>query len=66
MKLMRLKKIGIVFAFIVLYLVTSVPLGMFLYTLKSELGLNVFKKTGYHGYVNCLVEQLEKIDDVEE
>jgi len=63
---MRLKKIGIVFTFIVIYLITSVPLGMFLYTLKSELGLNVFKKTGYHGYVNCLVEQLEKVDNGEE
>jgi len=52
-----MKKTMIVFLCVVLYLVTSVPVGLFLYSAKSEYGIDVFKRTGFHGYLSCLQEQ---------
>ena len=43
--------------FVVLYLATSVPVGLFIYSLKSDAGLNIFSKTGFHSYMFCLKEQ---------
>ena len=45
----------------VFYLVTSVPVGLFLYSMKSDMGINVFEKTGFHSYVQCLREEAYKI-----
>ena len=44
-----------------LYLVTSVPVGLFLYSMKSDMGINVFEKTGFHSYVQCLREEAYKV-----
>lgn len=44
----------------ILYAVTSVPVGLFIYSLKSDLGINVFSKTGYHSYVQCLRQEAYK------
>lgn len=46
--------------FLLLYLISTVPVGLFLYSLKSESGINIFSKTGYHAYVYCLKEQISK------
>tara|TARA_R110001592_G_scaffold16881_3_gene71423 strand:- start:36260 stop:36517 length:258 start_codon:yes stop_codon:yes gene_type:complete len=56
-----LKKLILVVVFTIVYLVSSVPVGLFLYSLKSDIGINVFSKTGFHSYVQCLREQAYKI-----
>ena len=59
----RARKVLFVLVGVVLYLVTSVPVGLFIYTAKSELGIDVFEKTGFHGYLSCLQSQSELIVD---
>lgn len=58
----------LVVLFIALYLITSVPVGLFLYSMKSDLGINVFSKTGFHAYMHCLRQEAYKIKlhDVQE
>ena len=53
-----MKKIAIILCIFVLYLVTSVPVGLFLYSLKSDNGINIFSKTGFHSYMYCLEQQV--------
>jgi len=53
------KKLFIFLLLGVIYLVSSVPIGLFLYSLKSEAGINVFSNTGFHSYMSCLKEQVE-------
>ena len=48
---------------LVLYLVSSVPVGLFLYSLKSNMELNIFSKTGFHGYMSCLKKQADIINE---
>lgn len=56
-------KRGFIFLLLLaLYLVTSVPVGLFLYSLKSNAGINVFSKTGFHSYMHCLQEQAYLIE----
>jgi len=55
------KKILIVSVILVLYLASTVPVGLFLYSLKSSYGINVFSETGYHSYTNCLQQEAKKI-----
>ncbi|MGH1375144.1 MAG: hypothetical protein ACRBCK_02245 [Alphaproteobacteria bacterium] len=59
MTIKRKITIGVVAFFI--YLLSTIPVGLFLYSLKTESGLNVFSKTGFHSYVYCLQEQVEAI-----
>ena len=49
-------------AFGLFYLVTVVPVGLFLYSLKSNNGVNVFSKGGYHTYLKCLAVSVELMD----
>ncbi|HBR68869.1 MAG TPA: hypothetical protein DEA55_05790 [Rhodospirillaceae bacterium] len=59
----KLIKRTVLFAvFLGLYLASSVPVGLFLYSLKSDIGLNVFSKTGFHSYLHCLREEAHKIE----
>ena len=55
----KLLFVGLVLVF---YVVTAVPLGMLVYSVKSELGWNVFKNTGYHGLLACLQQEAAKIE----
>lgn len=57
-----IKKLTFGLIFLGLYLVTSIPVGLFLYSLKSDAGINVFSKTGFHSYIYCLEEQASKIN----
>ena len=52
--------------FLVIYLVTSVPVGLFLYSLKSNANIDVFSKTGFHSYLYCLKEQASLADGKDE
>ena len=40
----------------VLYLISTVPVGMTLYAIKSEMGWNIFKQGGFHTLASCLHE----------
>jgi hypothetical protein len=43
------------FAFLLaLYLVSTVPVGLFLYSLKTDSGVNIFAEGGFHAYMQCL------------
>lgn len=58
-----LKKLAFYTLLFLVYLVSTVPVGLFLYTLKSDqLGINIFSKTGFHAYLQCLQEQAYKIE----
>jgi hypothetical protein len=39
---------------LVLYLASTVPVGLFLYSLKTDSGVNIFKEGGFHAYMRCL------------
>lgn len=47
-------RIGLWGLLLALYLASTVPVGLFLYSLKSNVGLDVFKKGGFHAYMQCL------------
>lgn len=38
----------------VVYLASTVPVGLFLYSIKSKVGLDLFKGGGFHAYMQCL------------
>ena len=64
-----MKKFLIIMGCLVLYLATCVPVGLFLYSLKSESGIDVFEKTGFHGFMRCLESEGRKAfggDDIGE
>lgn len=50
--------------FILFYIVTVMPVGLFVYALKSERNINVFEKTGFHAYLACLDRESRKIEAV--
>jgi hypothetical protein len=39
---------------LVLYLASTVPVGLFLYSLKTDSGVNIFAEGGFHAYMRCL------------
>ena len=52
-----------ILGFFVVYVVSAVPLGLFVYTLKKDFGWNVFNKGGIHSYFYC-VRHSFKADDL--
>lgn len=38
------------------YILTAMPVGLMLYIIKSEVGINLIRIGGYHRYVSCLSE----------
>ena len=43
------------YAFLTLvYLVSTVPVGLFLYSIKTEIGLDIFRPGGFRAYIQCL------------
>ena len=56
-----IRKTLFVMIFITLYLVSTVPVGLFIYSVKSDIGINVFSHTGFHSYMQCLREQAYKV-----
>jgi hypothetical protein len=57
-----LRRAGLYAFFVALYLVSTVPVGLFLYSLKTEVGLDIFKHGGYHAYVQCLRQSFPLTD----
>lgn len=50
----------IIFCFF-LYLASTVPIGLFLYSLKTNSDIDLFKSTGFHGYLTCLQSEGKKV-----
>ena len=48
------RRIGVYALLVALYFASTVPMGLFLYGLKSEVGLDIFKTGGFHNYMLCL------------
>lgn len=55
-----IKKLLIGFIILTLYLISSVPVGLFIYSLKTENNINIFSKTGFHSYLSCLKNEAHK------
>lgn len=63
LKILRRTVLAVVFFLV--YLASTIPVGLFLYSMKSDiLGINIFTKTGFHAYMQCLQEQAYKIEVV--
>ncbi len=56
-----MKKIILILLCFLLYLASTVPVGLFLYSMKTNSDLDVFKKTGFHGYLSCLKSEGAKV-----
>lgn len=39
---------------LVAYLASTIPVGLFLYSLKSAAGVDIFSRGGFHAYMQCL------------
>lgn len=41
-------------AFAIIYLITVMPVGLWLYTVKMDANLNLLNRGGFHAYLQCL------------
>lgn len=48
------RRIAVVGLWLILYLASTVPVGLFLYSLKNTAGIDIFAPGGFHTYVQCL------------
>jgi len=48
------RRIGLWAILLVVYLVSTVPVGLFIYSMKTEVGLDIFRDGGFHAYMRCL------------
>lgn len=49
-----LRRAALFTVLVVLYLASTVPMGLFLYSLKTDGGVNIFEDGGFHMYMRCL------------
>lgn len=45
------------------YLLSTIPVGLFLYSLKTAVGFDLFKHGGVHAYMQCLRSSFPLTDD---
>lgn len=48
------RRIALYAALFVIYLISTVPVGLFLYSVKTAIGFDIFKEGGFHTYMRCL------------
>lgn len=48
------RRIAVYALLFMVYLVSTVPIGLFLYSLKMKAGFNIFARGGFHAYLQCL------------
>ena len=48
------RRVGFFALLFAVYLVSTVPVGLFLYSMKSAIGFDLFKHGGLHAYMQCL------------
>jgi hypothetical protein len=47
-------RIALYFGLLAFYLASTVPVGLFLYSIKTEVGIDIFRYGGFHAYMQCL------------
>ena len=57
-----LRRVGLYALLAALYLVSTVPVGLFLYSLKTHEGINIFEPGGFDTYMQCLRTSFELTD----
>jgi hypothetical protein len=57
-----LRRVGLYALLAVLYLVSTVPVGLFLYSLKTKADINLFEHGGFDTYMQCLRTSFELTD----
>jgi K+-transporting ATPase A subunit len=55
------KYLFIILLALIIYVLTAIPLGMYIYSLKTEKGIDLFKQTGVHSYISCLEQEAYKV-----
>jgi len=48
------RRIGLWVILLVVYLESTVPVGLFIYSMKTKVGLDIFRDGGFHAYMRCL------------
>jgi hypothetical protein len=48
------RRIGLSAILFIAYLASTVPIGLFIYSLKNNAGLQIFGDKGFHTYMRCL------------
>lgn len=48
------RRIALYAILLVVYLASTVPVGLFIYSMKTEVGLDIFRDGGFHAYMTCL------------
>jgi hypothetical protein len=54
MRRISARRIGLYALIFALYLASTVPVGLFLYSVKSAVGLDIFSEGGFHTFMQCL------------
>jgi hypothetical protein len=49
-----MRRATLVAVILVLYLASTVPVGLFLYSLKTGADIDIFRPGGFHRYMECL------------
>ena len=57
------RRIGFYSLLVAAYLVSTIPVGLFLYSLKTAVGFDLFKPGGVHAYMQCLHSSFPLADD---
>ncbi len=57
------RRIGFYSLIVAAYLVSTIPVGLFLYSLKTAVGFDLFKHGGVHTYMQCLRSSFPLADD---
>lgn len=56
-----MKKILFYFLLFCIYIISTIPIGLFLYTIKTNKDINIFSESGFHAYEQCLKQEFRKI-----
>ena len=54
MSLKSLQRITLYTLIFALYLASTVPVGLFLYSVKNSVGVDIFQEGGFHTFMHCL------------
>ena len=45
----------------IVYVISTVPVGLALYTIKSKMGFNILQAGGFHAFTACIDRQLSTV-----
>lgn len=49
-----MQRLALYILLLILYLASTVPVGLFIYSMKTSIGTDIFKDGGIHAYMRCL------------